>query len=236
MKNLILIRHGQSTWNLEKRFTGWADIDLTDQGISEAHNAGKLIKDLNLEYEICFSSILKRAYNTLEIILKIIDQKNLKYERHYQLNERHYGALTGLNKNDMKKKYGEKKILEWRRSWNISPPSHNKELNKYIIYPNIQETNIPRSESLEDTYKRIVPFYEKNILPLLKKDKNIIVAAHGNSLRALMKNIFNISNNKIFKLEIPTGNPLLISFDHELKIIKYVYLDKNRAKELLCNV
>ena len=236
MKNLILIRHGQSKWNLEKRFTGWADIGLTNQGIREAHNSGKLIKDLNLKYEICFSSILKRAYNTLEIILEIIDQKNLKYEKHYQLNERHYGALTGLNKDDMKKKYGEEKIFEWRRSWNVSPPLHNQGQNEDIIYPDINTSDIPGSESLEDTYKRIVPFYEKNILPLLKEDKNIIVAAHGNSLRALMKNIFNISNNKIFKLEIPTGNPLLISFDNELQIMKYQYLDTSREKELLYNV
>ena len=208
MKNLILIRHGQSKWNLEKRFTGWADIGLTNQGIREAHNSGKLIKDLNLKYEICFSSILKRAYNTLEIILEIIDQKNLKYEKHYQLNERHYGALTGLNKDDMKKKYGEEKIFEWRRSWNVSPPLHNQGQNEDIIYPDINTSDIPGSESLEDTYKRIVPFYEKNILPLLKEDKNIIVAAHGNSLRALVMELENISQDEIVKLEIATGDPL----------------------------
>lgn len=237
MNKLILVRHGQSQWNLEKRFTGWVDVDLTDKGRLEAKLAGKLIKKLNIDFQVSFTSIQKRAINTLEIILSILNKKNINIYKSWKLNERHYGALTGLNKEDMKKKHGKKQIQIWRRSWNIAPPrtkkNDKKKFANNISYVNIGLDKIPQSESLSDTYKRVVPFFEKKILPLLEDKKNIIVSAHGNSLRTIYKKLFNISNNKITKLEIPTGNPFSITFNKSMKINRYEYLDLKRAKKII---
>ena len=235
MKFLILVRHGQSTWNLEKRFTGWVDVDLTDQGKLEAEKAGNLIKDKNISIDLYYSSLQKRANNTLKIIQSVIkDNKN--FVRAWELNERHYGSLTGLNKIEMIKKLGENKIHEFRRSWDIKPEPLEKDSsyhpNNIDTYKELSRDIIPDTESLKDTYERVVKYYEKEISKKLN-DKNILISAHGNSIRALCKYLFKLDNNQISNLEIPTGNPLLLEFGSENKILKCEYLDKNRAKDLV---
>tara|TARA_Y100000590_G_scaffold47686_1_gene50477 strand:- start:596 stop:1312 length:717 start_codon:yes stop_codon:yes gene_type:complete len=235
MSHLILVRHGQSEWNLQKRFTGWVDIELTAQGKLEACKAGELIKELNLKIEFFYSSYQKRAIETLNLILNTIRIKNEMIKKVWELNERHYGALTGLNKDEMKKIYGEDKIHELRRSWD-KPPEPLSKNNPYHpinieIYNDIPREKIPDTESLKDTYNRVIPFFENKIVQNL--DKNILISAHGNSIRALCKYLFELSNDDISKLEIPTGNPLLITFDKNKKIDTVKYLDKSRAKDLL---
>ena len=235
MSHLILVRHGQSEWNLQKRFTGWVDIELTAQGKLEACKAGELIKELNLKIEFFYSSYQKRAIETLNLILNTIRIKNEMIKKVWELNERHYGALTGLNKDEMKKIYGEDKIHELRRSWD-KPPEPLSKNNPYHpinieIYNDIPREKIPDTESLKDTYNRVIPFFENKIVQNL--DKNILISAHGNSIRALCKYLFALSNDDISKLEIPTGNPLLITFDKNKKIDTVKYLDKSRAKDLL---
>ena len=235
MKFLILVRHGQSTWNLEKRFTGWVDVDLTDQGKLEAEKAGNLIKDKNISIDLYYSSLQKRANNTLKIIQSIMkDNKN--FVRAWELNERHYGSLTGLNKIEMIKKLGENKIHEFRRSWDIKPEPLEKDSsyhpNNIDTYKELSRDIIPDTESLKDTYERVVKYYEKEISKKLN-DKNILISAHGNSIRALCKYLFKLDNNQISNLEIPTGNPLLLEFGSENEILKCEYLDKSRAKDLV---
>jgi 2,3-bisphosphoglycerate-dependent phosphoglycerate mutase len=228
MNNLILVRHGQSIWNKERRFTGWADINLTQKGALEAKLAGKLIKDLDIDFNLCFTSQLKRAKNTLKIILKVLNTSNTKIIKTNALNERHYGGLTSLNKDEILKKYGFKKVHIWRRSFDIPPPimesnhPYKKKINSKIL-----------SESLKDTYKRVIPYYEKSIKPSIVKKKNILIVFHGNSCRALLMKILNISKKNINKLEIPTGNPLLIKFEDNLKVKSLKYLDTNRRKKIL---
>ena len=204
MNNLILVRHGQSKWNKEKRFTGWADIDLTKQGQEEAEHAGKLIKELNIEFDAYFTSIQKRAINTLDIILNILNKSNIEIEKAWELNERHYGALTGLNKEEMIKKHGSKQVHIWRRSFDTPPPkmdlSNMHHPTKNEAYKKIPIKKIPDSESLKDTFERVVPYYQNKIEPLISQKKNILIYAHGNSLKALFKKIFNISNKKIINL------------------------------------
>ena len=240
MNNLILVRHGQSLWNKTRTFTGWADIDLTEQGKFEAEYSGQLIKKLNIEFDSYFTSVQKRAINTLSIILNILKKSEAEFKKAWQLNERHYGELTGLNKDQMIKKHGEKQVHIWRRSFDTPPPPmktsnpHHPAKNKN--YSSIPLDCIPASESLKNTFDRVVPYYEKEIEPLVLLKKNVLVSAHGNSLRALCKKIFNISNKKIIDFEIPTGNPLLISFENNLKMKEYKYLDNKRAKKILFNV
>ena len=231
MNNLILVRHGQSQWNKEKRFTGWVDIDLTKHGKSEAKYAGELIKKLNIDFHICFTSKLKRAINSLEIIMKILNKKNIEIIKTDSLNERHYGGLTGLNKDETIKKYGNKQVKIWRRSFNIPPP----EMENSHPYKNKIKSNI-LGESLKDTFERVVPYYDKKIKPLIASNNNILIVFHGNSCRALLMKIFNISEKKITQFEIPTGNPLLIRFENNLKIKDYKYLDKKREREILFDV
>tara|TARA_B100000686_G_scaffold351936_1_gene452227 strand:+ start:1685 stop:2380 length:696 start_codon:yes stop_codon:yes gene_type:complete len=231
MNNLVLVRHGQSLWNKEKRFTGWADIDLSDHGISEAKYAGQLIKELDIEFHAYFTSRLKRASNTLKVILEILDKKNADIIESDSLNERHYGGLTSLNKNDTIEKYGKKQVQIWRRSFDISPPP----MESQHPYKNKINSNI-LSESLKDTFERVIPYYNKNIKPLILSEKNILIVFHGNSCRALLKKIFNISKEKIIEFEIPTGNPLLIRFKQNLELKDYKYLDANRAKKILFNI
>ena len=239
MNNLILVRHGQSQWNKEKRFTGWADIDLTEQGRQEAKYAGELIKKLNIEFSICFTSIQKRAMNTLDIILGILNKSKIEINKAWELNERHYGNLTGLNKDEMIKKHGSKQVQIWRRSFDITPPPMDLESpyhpSKNKIYSIIPAGKIPSSESLKNTFERVIPFYNMKIQPLIQAKKNILISAHGNSLRALCKKIFNISKKNIVNFEIPTGNPLLITFNENLKIEKYNYLDIKRSKKIFFN-
>ena len=235
MKFLILVRHGQSTWNLEKRFTGWVDVNLTDQGKLEAEKAGNLIKDINISIDLYYSSLQKRANNTLKIIQSVI-KDNKKFVRAWELNERHYGSLTGLNKIEMIKKLGENKIYEFRRSWDIKPEPLEKDSsyhpNNIDTYKELSKDIIPDTESLKDTYERVVKYYEKEISKKLN-DKNILISAHGNSIRALCKYLFKLDNNQISNLEIPTGNPLLLEFGNKNQILKCEYLDKNRAKDLV---
>ena len=235
MSFLILVRHGQSIWNLEKRFTGWVDVDLTEQGKAEAEKAGVLIKEKNIKVNFYYSSLQLRANNTLKIIQKVLND-NKNFIKAWQLNERHYGALTGLNKIEMSKKIGENKIKEFRRSWDIKPEALKKDSPFHPMniktYEQIPKEFIPDTESLKDTYERVVNFFQKEIKEKLKTN-NILISAHGNSIRALCKNLFNIDNEQISKLEIPTGNPLLIEFNSNSEIIKCEYLDKGRAKDLV---
>ena len=235
MSFLILVRHGQSIWNLEKRFTGWVDVDLTEQGKAEAEKAGVLIKEKNIKINFYYSSLQLRANNTLKIIQKVLND-NKNFIKAWQLNERHYGALTGLNKIEMSKKIGENKIKEFRRSWDIKPEALKKDSPFHPMniktYEQIPKEFIPDTESLKDTYERVVNFFQKEIKEKLKTN-NILISAHGNSIRALCKNLFNIDNEQISKLEIPTGNPLLIEFNSVSEIIKCEYLDKDRAKNLV---
>ena len=235
MSYLILVRHGQSEWNLEKKFTGWVDVDLTENGKLEAKKAGKLIKDKNISIDLYYSSIQLRAKNTLKLIQDILGNKKIS-KTVWQLNERHYGALTGLNKDEMKAKLGEDKVHQLRRSWDLRPDPLDKE-NSYHptnieIYKDIPIDKIPDTESLKDTYERVLEFYQNDIETKIINN-NILISAHGNSIRALCKYLFKLDNSQISKLEIPTGNPLLINLDHDGKIISGEYLDKERAKDLL---
>ena len=235
MSFLILVRHGQSIWNLEKRFTGWVDVDLTDQGKMEAEKAGLLIKNQNINIDFYYSSFQVRANHTLKIIQKVLKSKK-DFERAWQLNERHYGELTGLNKIETAKKIGEDKVFEFRRSWDIKPGKLSRESSYHPLnietYKKIPKELIPNTESLKDTYERVIKYFKKEIKKKLK-NKNVLISAHGNSIRALCKNLFNLDNNQISNLEIPTGNPLLIELNDESKIIKCEYLDKERAKNLV---
>ena len=236
MSHLILVRHGQSEWNLEKRFTGWVDVDLAANGKLEACKSGELIKEKNILIDYFFSSLQLRAINTLKLILNTMRIK-VDFVKAWELNERHYGALTGLNKDEMKKKFGEKKIHEFRRSWNIKPDPLNKNNPYHPInietYKDISKENIPDTESLEDTYNRVIPYYKSYIENKLIENKNILVVAHGNSIRSLCKYLFRLDEKKISSLEIPTGNPLNVKFDTNNKIVECNYLDQSRAKDLI---
>ena len=235
MSFLILVRHGQSTWNLEKRFTGWVDVDLTKKGKLEAEKAGFLIKKLNIKINFYYSSLQLRANNTLNIIQQVMNDKK-SIIKAWELNERHYGSLTGLNKEEMNKKIGKDKVHEFRRSWDTKPDALEKTSPYHPIniktYDKIPKEILPDTESLKDTYERVLKYFDKEIKEKLN-DKNILISAHGNSIRALCKNLFNLDNNQISNLEIPTGNPLIIEFDTELKIIRCEYLDEERSKDLL---
>ena len=238
MSKLILTRHGQSTWNAENRFTGWVDVDLSKKGIVEAEKSGDLIKKLNIKIDISYTSFLKRAIKTLTTILKK-NNLDLKFNTAWQLNERHYGSLTGLNKDETKKKIGEEQFKRYRRSWDISPPPISED-SKYLINFSPLNGSIPTgmtpfTESLKNTYERVIPYYNNEIKKNLSESKNILISAHGNSLRALCKFLFKISDEKINELEIPTGNPLVIEFDNNLEVKKYFYLDKKRAKNIIFN-
>ena len=235
MSYLILVRHGQSIWNLEKKFTGWVDVDLTENGKLEAKKAGKLIKTKNINIDIYYSSFQLRAKNTLNLIMEVLnDQKFIKEA--WQLNERHYGALTGLNKDEMKIKLGEEKVHQFRRSWDLRPDPLDKNNPYHPInietYKEIPINKIPDTESLKDTYERVLDFYKQEIENKISKN-NILISAHGNSIRALCKYLFRLDENQISKLEIPTGNPLLINLDSNKKITDCKYLDNERAKDLV---
>ena len=238
MSKLILTRHGQSIWNAENRFTGWVDVELSEKGKEEARKSGDLLNKLNIRINISYTSYLKRAIETLTIILKSLSLP-MKFNTAWELNERHYGSLTGLNKEETKKKIGEEQFKKYRRSWDVAPPLMANDSN-YLenfspLNSGIPENKIPLSESLKNTYERVIPFYDFEIKKNLENGKNILISAHGNSLRALCKYLFNISDTKINELEIPTGNPLVIEFDNKLDIQKYYYLDESRAKKIIFN-
>ena len=235
MSYLILIRHGQSTWNLENRFTGWVDVDLTENGKLEAKKAGELIKISNIQIDYYYSSLQLRANHTLKIIQKSLnDEKN--FVKSWKLNERHYGGLTGLNKIEMSKKLGEEKVHQFRRSWDLRPDplDKNNEFHPLNIntYKSMSIKEIPDTESLKDTYERVINFYSSDVKNKIKNG-NILISAHGNSIRALCKYLFKLDEKQISKLEIPTGNPLLIEIDENEKINNCNYLDQDRAKDLL---
>ena len=235
MSHLILVRHGQSEWNLENRFTGWVDVDLAPKGKLEACKAGESLKELNININHFFTSYQKRAINTLKLILNTMRIKDDKIIKAWELNERHYGSLTGLNKDEMRKKLGEEQVQIFRRSWDISPEPLSKN-NPYHplnieIYKNIPNEKIPDTESLKNTYERVIPFFKEKIEK--KLSENVIISAHGNSIRSLCKYLFDISNEEISKLEIPTGNPLILKFDENNNLLNAKYLDKERAKDLI---
>ena len=235
MSFLILVRHGQSTWNLEKRFTGWVDVELTEKGKSEAKKAGLLVKTKGIKINLYYSSLQLRANHTMKIIQEILKERK-KFTKAWQLNERHYGALTGLSKTEMSKKLGADRVHEFRRSWDVRPEALKRDSQFHPLniktYKDVPKELIPDTESLKDTYVRVIKYFKEEILDKLKEN-NILISAHGNSIRALCKNLFNLDENQISKLEIPTGNPLIIEFNSQNEIILCEYLDKERAKDLV---
>ncbi len=221
--NLILIRHGESIWNYENKFTGWTDVDLTEKGIKEAKNAGKLLKENSINFDIAYTSVLKRAIKTLDLILKET-KKDIPVYKNWMLNERHYGALQGLNKDETRKKYGEEQVHLWRRSAIVKPPALTKDDIRYPgkdeKYKNLTEEELPLTENLNDVIKRVIKYYDKEIKPKLKENKDILIVAHGNTIRAFIKYFENIKDEDIMNLEIATGKPYIYELDKNLKIIK----------------
>lgn len=220
---LVLIRHGESQWNLENRFTGWKDVDLSAKGVEEAKAAGKELKDLGFSFDVAYTSYLKRANKTLNIVLEEMDEMYIPVYKSWRLNERHYGALTGLNKAETAKKYGDEQVHIWRRSFDIAPPLVDETSEYYPKkekrYADLEEKDIPKGESLKDTIARVLPYWDSDISKSIKEGKDVIVAAHGNSLRALIKYLLNISNEDILNLNLPTGKPLIFEIDKDLKVV-----------------
>lgn len=225
---LVLVRHGESTWNKENRFTGWTDVDLSESGIIEARKAGSALKQKGFTFDIAFTSVLKRAIRTLWIILDEMDLMWIEVINSWRLNERHYGALQGLNKSEMTEKYGEKQVHIWRRSYDIRPPALRKEDPRNPAnepkYKDLDEKDIPLTECLKDTVERFLPFWYDSIEPELKKARKVLICAHGNSLRALVKYLDGISDEDIPNLNIPTGIPLIYELDKDLKAVEHYYL------------
>ena len=231
MSNLILVRHGQSKFNLERRFTGFYDVELTSNGKNEAEFAGKLIKKLGIQLDLYFTSKLTRASDSLNIILRVLNKSNEVINEAWELNERHYGGLTGLNKDETIKKYGSEQVKIWRRSFNAPIPKMESD----HPYKNKINSDIS-GESLKDTFDRVIPYFNEKIKPLLLSNKNILIVFHGHSCRALLMKILNISQEKIIELEIPTANPLLIRFEKNLEVKDFKYLDEKRSKKILFNI
>ena len=233
MYKVVLLRHGESTWNKENRFTGWTDVDLSQKGISEAHLAGQALKKEGFAFDAAFTSVLKRAIRTLWITLDEMDLMWIPVLNTWRLNERHYGALQGLNKSEMAQKYGEEQVLIWRRSYDIRPPALEKDdprsPDKDPRYKDLTAQEIPLTECLKDTVARFLPYWHENIAPQIKAGKRVIIAAHGNSLRALVKFLDNVSDREIVKLNIPTGIPLVYELDDSLKPLKNYYLGDKAA-------
>jgi 2,3-bisphosphoglycerate-dependent phosphoglycerate mutase len=243
MHKLVLLRHGESTWNKEGKFTGWTDVDLTEKGIEEAKAAGKILNEKGFEFDIAFTSYQKRAIRTLWIVMDEMDQMWISVERSWRLNERHYGALQGLSKKETAKREGDDMVHQWRRSYDVRPPALSEDDERYPgnqrMYQNIPKDELPLTECLKDTVERFLPYWHKHIVPELKKERRIIIAAHGNSLRALVKYLDNISDEEIPKLNIPTGIPLIYELDESLKPIKHYYLGNEeeikKAQEQVAN-
>lgn len=236
MIKLVLLRHSESTWNKANRFTGWTDVGLTKKGVKEAIEAGKILKKKGYIFDIAFTSVLKRAIQTLKPVLKQLNLKKIPIEYSWRLNERHYGALQGLNKAETAKKYGEKQVMLWRRSYSTRPPALKKTDLRYSgkdpLYKNLKAKDIPLTECLKDTVKRVLPYWNKTIVPTLKSGKKVLIAAHGNSLRALVKYLDKISDKDIVNLNIPTGIPLVYELNKNFKPIRHYYLgDKKKILE-----
>lgn len=227
MPTLVLIRHGQSQWNLENRFTGWWDVDVTDKGAEEARAAGRLMKDKGLDFDICYTSVQSRAIKTLNLALEEMGRLWLPVKKDWHLNERHYGGLTGLNKAETAAKHGDEQVHIWRRSFDIPPPpleaGSEFDLSQDRRYDGIA---IPDTESLKDTIERVLPYWEANIAPDLKAGKRVLISAHGNSLRALVKHLSNIPDDEITSLEIPTGQPIVYELDNNLNAVDRYYLNE----------
>lgn len=228
MPKLVLLRHGQSQWNLENRFTGWWDVALSPKGIEEAGAAGSLMKQHDLVFDVAYTSYLTRAIKTLNLALESMDMLWLDVVKAWELNERHYGGLTGYNKKEMAEKVGDEKVFIWRRSFDIPPPPQDKDsdyrIDKDIRYRNLDAAHIPETESLKDTIERCLPYFEAEIAPQLKAGKNVIISAHGNSLRALVKHLDQLSDEEIPGVEIPTGQPLVYELDANLSVTESYYL------------
>ena len=234
MIKLVLLRHGESTWNRENRFTGWTDVPLTEKGIKEAKKAGRVLKENGFNFDIIFTSVLKRATDTTDIVIKEMGLK-ATVKNSWRLNERHYGALQGLNKAEMAAKYGEVQVLKWRRSYDIRPPSLKKDDKRYTgndsKYKNLDKKFLPLTESLKDCVARVKPFWKQEIMPHIKKGKKVLVSASGNSLRAFVKMLDRISNDDIVSFNIPTGIPLVYELDDNLKTIKHYFLGDQKEIE-----
>lgn len=230
---LVLVRHGQSVWNLENRFTGWTDVDLTAQGMDEARNAGKLLKEGGYDFDLAYTSVLKRAIKTLNIIQEEMGLEWIPVIRAWQLNERHYGALQGLNKAEMAAKFGEEQVKIWRRSYDVPPPALDWDDERHPRfdrrYAGLKPEQLPATESLKITLERVLPYWHSDIAPSILSGKRVLIAAHGNSLRALVKYLDNISDAEITELNIPTGIPLVYELDADLKPVKSYYLGDAEA-------
>ena len=233
MHRIVLLRHGESSWNKENRFTGWTDVDLSDKGIQEAHRAGQLLREGGFAFDVAYTSVLKRAIRTLWIALEEMDSMWIPVHNSWRLNERHYGALQGLNKAETAKKYGEEQVHVWRRSYAIQPPSLDKNDPRYPgkdpRYRSLAEKDIPLTECLKDTVDRFLPYWHEVIAPAIRSGKRVIIAAHGNSLRALVKYLDKISDDAIVEMNIPTGIPLVYDLDDDLKPLKRGYLGDETA-------
>src|SRR6266571_163496 len=235
MRQLVLLRHGESTWNKENRFTGWTDVDLTEQGIAEARSAGRVLKENGFVFDVAYTSVLKRAIRTLWIVLDEMDLMWIPVHRSWRLNERHYGALQGLNKAETAAKFGEEQVKIWRRSYAIPPPPLTPEDERFPgrdpRYQNLSREELPLTECLKDTVARFLPLWHETIAPDIRSGRNVLIAAHGNSLRALVKHLDNIPEKEIIELNIPTGMPLVYELDASLKPLNRYYLgDPEKVK------
>lgn len=228
MIKLVLVRHGQSMWNLENRFTGWTDVELSEQGIKEAKEAGKVLKQKGFGFDVAYTSVLKRANDTLGYILEELGEQDIPVKKSWRLNERHYGALQGLNKDETKEKYGAEQVLLWRRSTDVRPPALSKDDERYpgndSKYSELKENELPTTENLIDTIERVMVYWNSDIVKDLEAGKRVIIAAHGNSLRGLIKYLDNMTDEEIIKLELQTGNPICYELDDNLKPIRHYYL------------
>ena len=230
MTKLVLLRHGESIWNQENRFTGWTDVDLSPKGVAEAEEAGKILKSKGFTFDLAFTSVLIRAERTLEIVLDEMDLNGIEVFKSWRLNERHYGVLQGLNKAQTAKQYGAEQVAVWRRSYAVAPPALTRKDDRFPghdpLYKDVNIGDLPLCESLKDTVERFLPYWTGSIEPFLRKQKRIIIVAHGNTLRALVKYLDGVSEEDIVKLEIPTGVPLVYEFDEAFKAVKSYYLAK----------
>lgn len=233
MYKIVLMRHGESQWNLENRFTGWVDVDLTEKGREEAAKAGEVLKAEGFEFDLCYTSVLKRAIRTLSIALEKLDELYLPVIKSWRLNERHYGALQGLNKKETAENFGDEQVLVWRRSYDVPPPALKKDSPMWPgldrRYAGVDPQTLPLTECLADTVRRVVPYWEGEIVPQIKSGKKILITAHGNSLRALIKHLDGISDKDIVGLNIPTGTPLVYELDENMKPLRHYYLGDQEA-------
>ena len=230
MIKLVIVRHGQSIWNLENKFTGWTDVDLSENGIKEAKEAGKILKSKNYKFDIAYTSLLKRAQDTLKYILEELNETNIEIKESYKLNERHYGALQGLNKDETRKKYGDEQVKLWRRSMFIKPPALSLDDERYpgkdIKYKDLNKEDLPTTENLQDTINRVIDYWNTDIKKDLLNNKNVIIVAHGNSLRGLIKYLDKVSDEEIMNIELPTGRPICYELDENLIPIRHYYVDE----------